>query len=110
MKTVLNFIAVKMRFLTEFSLKKMILRLAKHLRPCYSMYLNDPDGLFARWKSENLLIGRELEFVLPDGRSVRSRFLDITEDGGAAILDGGRKRIFSCGDVRIVKESLDFKN
>ena len=73
------------------------------------MYLNDPDGLFARWKEENLLIGQELDFVLPDGRVIRSPFLDIAEDGGAVILDGGRKRIFSCGDVRIAKESLNFK-
>lgn len=92
-----------------FSLKKMILRLAKHVCECYIMYLNDPDGLFARWKEENLLIGQELDFVLPDGRVIRSPFLDIAEDGGAVILDGGRKRIFSCGDVRIAKESLNFK-
>ena len=92
-----------------FSLKKMILLLAKHIRSCYIMYLNDPDGLFARWKAENLLIGRELDFVLPDGRVIRSPFLDIAEDGGAVILDDGEKRIFSCGDVRIAKDSLDLK-
>ena len=92
-----------------FSLKKMIHQLAKHVCACYIMYLNDPDGLFARWKAENLLIGQELDFVLPDGRVIRSPFLDIAEDGGAVILDDGRKRIFSCGDVRIAKESLNFK-
>lgn len=90
-----------------FSLKKMIPQLAKHIHSCYITHLNDPDGLFLRWRSENRLIGRELDFVLPDGRVIRSRFLDIAEDGGAVILDGGERRKFSCGDVRISKDSLD---
>ena len=92
-----------------FSLKKMIVQLAKHVRSCYITYLNDPNGLFLRWKTENRLIGQELDFVLPDGRVIRSRFLDIAEDGGAVIMDGGRRRNFSCGDVRIAKDSLDLK-
>lgn len=93
-----------------FSLKKMIPQLAKQVRSCYIKYLSDPDGLFLRWKEENRLIGRELDFVLPDGRVIRSRFLDIAEDGGAVILDGGKRRVFSCGDIRIVKGSLTDKN
>ena len=104
--------AASLRTLTGrvFSLKKMIPELAKHVRSCYITYLNDPNGLFLRWKAENRLIGRELDFVLPNGRVIRSRFLDIAEDGGAVILDGGERRIFSCGDVRIAKDSMDTGN
>ena len=82
-------------------------RFAELAAEVYDVYRSDQSGLFAWWKKENRLIGRELEFDAADGRTFAGRFADITDEGEMvlAFADGSR-RVFNCGDVRIRRESL----
>ena len=82
-------------------------RFAAHVAEVYVVYREDQFGLFAWWKRENRLIGRELEFDAADGTTFAGRFADITEEGEMVLtLADGTRRVFNCGDVRIRRESL----
>ena len=73
----------------------------------YTVYREDQPGLFAWWKRENRLIGRDLEFDAADGTTFAGRFADITDEGEMVLaFADGTRRIFNCGDVRIRRESL----
>lgn len=100
-------VSLRMRTGCVFSVKKVLSSLAKHLSACYIKYLNAPEQMYSEWKAENRLIGRMLEFETPDGLKFRAELHDLSENGDAVLLpaDGGI-RIFSCGDVRILKDSL----
>lgn len=75
----------------------------------YELYKHIPDTVFNLWKSENALIGQVLELVLPSGGTVFGRFEDIADDG-SMIVDTEKGKIkFSCGDVKIVPEKIDFE-
>ena len=64
---------------------------------------NAPDALFARWKSENGLLGRHVEFVAGDGSRLTGLFRDIDGDGSVILdEDGGRTLKLNCGDVRLL--------
>lgn len=64
---------------------------------------NSPDALFARWKSENGLLGRHVEFVAGDGSRLTGLFRDIDGDGSVILdEDGGRTLKLNCGDVRLL--------
>ena len=64
---------------------------------------SDPGLLFSRWKAENGLLGRHVEFVAGDGSRLTGLFRDIADDG-SVILDGddGRTLKLNCGDVRLL--------
>ena len=64
---------------------------------------NAPDTLFARWKTENGLLGRHVEFVAGDGSRLTGLFRDI-DDSGSVILDedDGHTLTLNCGDVRLL--------
>ena len=62
-----------------------------------------PDSLFARWKSENGLLGRRVEFLAGDGSRLTGLFRDIAPDGSVIFDDdGGRVLTLNCGDVRLL--------
>ena len=64
---------------------------------------NDPDALFSRWKEENGLLGRKVEFVAGDGSRLTGLFRDIDGDGSVILdEDGGRTLRLNCGDVRLL--------
>lgn len=89
-----------------FNIEAVTSVLAEMLRECYSLYLKYPERVFERWKQENRLLGRELEFESPDGTITRALFNDILPDGSISLAEGAFERIFSCGDIRITKKSL----
>lgn len=63
----------------------------------------DPDALFARWKAENGLLGRHVEFVAGDGARLTGLFRDIADDGSVILdEDDGRTLKLNCGDVRLL--------
>ena len=72
------------------------------------MYLNSVDLLFDRWKSENRLIGQELEFEPANGEPFRAIFRDVLRSGEAVLETSRGLEQFSCGDVRILKDSIQF--
>ena len=92
----------------HFFLKNIIFSLAKNLLACYIMYLNSVDLLFDRWKSENRLIGQELEFEPANGEPFRAIFRDVLRSGEAVLETSRGLEQFSCGDVRILKDSIQF--
>ena len=62
-----------------------------------------PDSLFARWKSENGLLGRRVEFLAGDGSRLTGLFRDIAQDGSVIFDDDdGRTLTLNCGDVRLL--------
>ncbi len=92
----------------KINLKNFTEKLAETLEECYISGLKDPDFLFSEWKRENFLIGRELEFEFPGGERVRAGFADIARNGEALIrMADGSLRPFGCGDVRVIKESMN---
>ncbi len=90
----------------HFSLKKVLSALEKQLIVCYINYLTSPDFLFEEWKAENRLIGRILEFETASGKTIRATFHGIASSGDAILMtETGEQQIFSCGDVRILKNT-----
>ena len=64
---------------------------------------NAPGTLFSRWKEENGLLGRHVEFVAGDGSRLTGLFRDIADDGSVILdEDGGRTLKLNCGDVRLL--------
>ena len=64
---------------------------------------NAPETLFARWKTENGLLGRRVEFLAGDGSTLTGLFRDIADDGSVILdADDGRTITLNCGDVRLL--------
>ena len=64
---------------------------------------NAPENLFARWKTENGLLGRRVEFLAGDGAHLTGLFRDIADDGSVILdEDDGRTLSLNCGDVRLL--------
>ena len=64
---------------------------------------NAPESLFVRWKTENGLLGRRVEFLAGDGARLTGLFRDIAEDGSVILdEDDGRTLKLNCGDVRLL--------
>jgi BirA family biotin operon repressor/biotin-[acetyl-CoA-carboxylase] ligase len=62
-----------------------------------------PETLFDRWKTENGLLGKRVEFLTGDGTSLTGLFRDIANDGSVILdEDGGRTLSLNCGDVRLL--------
>lgn len=90
----------------SFDLKKMRFRLAKLLKECYILYSRFPARLFERWKSENRLLGRPIEFDTPEGTRIEGFLTDIQDDGAIRVSVGTENCIFRCGDLRITRKTL----
>ncbi len=64
---------------------------------------NAPQTLFNRWKTENGLLGRRVEFLAGDGSRLTGLFRDIADDGSVILdEDDGRTLKLNCGDVRLL--------
>lgn len=63
---------------------------------------NAPETLFSRWKAENGLLGKRVEFLAGDGARLTGLFRDIADDGSVILdEDDGRTLTLNCGDVRL---------
>ena len=63
---------------------------------------NAPEMLFTRWKTENGLLGKRVEFLAGDGARLTGLFRDIAADGSVILdEDDGRTLTLNCGDVRL---------
>ena len=64
---------------------------------------NATETLFARWKTENGLLGKRVEFLAGDGSRLTGLFRDIAADGSVILdEDDGRTLKLNCGDVRLL--------
>ena len=97
--------ATSVRILTGTAVdwKASLARFEELLHAHAATLKNDPDALFARWKTENGLLGRHVEFVAGDGSRLTGLFRDIDADGSVIIdEDDGRTLKLNCGDVRLL--------
>ena len=92
----------------QFDVDFLIERLVKIVNRYYIICRQYPQDVFAKWREYNRLIGREIEVVDPMGKSMRGVFCDVSSDGATIFEKDGRKELFSCGDVKINAQSLDF--
>lgn len=95
----------------EFNLDFIAKKLAKSMNECYIMYSNSFDAVFAKWRSANRLIGRDI--AVTDGGGVRYEgvFKDVTLQGEMLLEyrdETGvlKTRCFNCGDVSVDKSSI----
>jgi len=78
-------------------------RFEEILRDHAASLRNAPETLFARWKAENGLLGRRVEFLAGDGSRLTGLFRDIAGDGSVILdEDDGRTLTLNCGDVRLL--------
>ncbi|MBP3395296.1 MAG: hypothetical protein J6M38_12320, partial [Lentisphaeria bacterium] len=103
--------AASLKYLTgrDYNVKKLVEELAYSLKRYYIIYSNSPEELFAEWKQRNFVIGRRIEVVDAAGSVKRVFVKDIAGNGELLAEMNGSLFRFSCGDVRITRESLDFQ-
>ena len=94
----------------EFDVKKVVQGLAKSLLRYYIIYSKYPDRIFRGWKNANRLLGEEIELAAGTGELLRGVFADIAEDGELILISAdGTRRHLNCGDIRIRRESVNWK-
>ena len=94
----------------EFNLDFVARLLAKCVNVCYIKYSNSADEIFALWRSENKLLGREIAVTDACGKRYAGLFKDVSPQGEMLLEweEEGRKveRFFSCGDVSVDKSMI----
>ena len=93
----------------HYDVKKLLRELADSLIRYYIIYSRSPETVFAEWKRRNFVIGRRVEIEDASGAVTRVLVRDIAENGELVAERNGSTFRFSCGDVRITRESLDFR-
>ncbi len=95
----------KQKFNPDFLAKK----LAEILIQYYIIYLNSAGDVLTKWKKANRLVGEELTVIDPAGNGHTGIFREIRDDGAMMLETGGELREFSCGDVKIRRDSIDWE-
>ena len=96
--------ATSVRILTgrECDYEAALQRFEEILHDHADVLKNAPETLFARWKTENGLLGKRVEFLAGDGSRLTGLFRDIADDGSVILdNDDGRTLKLNCGDVRL---------
>lgn len=103
--------ATSLKVLTglHYDVKKLLRELADSLIRYYIIYSRSPETVFAEWKRRNFVIGRRVEIEDASGSVTRVLVRDIADNGELVAERNGTTFRFSCGDVRITRESLDFQ-
>ncbi len=91
----------------KIDLKKITNLLAFTMFQSYITYSTLFPRLFARWKKENLLLGKVVD-LLTEREVVSGRVVDFGTNGELLLNVAGKIRKFYSGDVRIDRKSLDF--
>ncbi len=91
----------------KYNLKKSVVALDKSIKECYIIYNKCEKMIFDEWKSNNFLIGHRVK--IDNGRECFfAQVEDIAPDGQLQVSCDNRRFNLSCGDVSIVKDSIDF--
>ncbi len=90
----------------EKDVEKVIFLLEKSINECYIRYNRNPKDVLSRWRSENRLAGRKLQFIPPDGNAFEGVFVEIDENGAMSVQTADGLRTFDCGDVKICTDTL----
>lgn len=94
----------------EFPIEKLTKRLAETVFRYYITYLNSADSLLAEWRSANRLIGRKISVTDSCGKTHHGIFRAISADGSMIFEEAGQEKCFTCCDVRINRDSVDWKH
>lgn len=87
----------------QIDLEAALKRFEETLHEHAATLKNAPQTLFARWKTENGLLGKRVEFLAGDGSRLTGLFRDIADDGSVILdEDDGRTLRLNCGDVRLL--------
>jgi len=92
----------------EFNLDFLSKRLAELLIRYYITYLNNAGAVVREWTAANLLAGESLTVVDPRGKEHTGVFRRILEDGSMLFEENGKTTVFTCGDVKIDRNSVDW--
>lgn len=92
----------------EFNLDFFSKKLAEILNRYYIIYLNNAGVVIQKWIAANLLAGETLTVVDPRGEEHSGIFRRILEDGSMLFEEDGRSVAFTCGDVKIDRNSVDW--
>ena len=93
----------------EFNVEILLKKLAEILIRYYITYPKCAAGPRFEWKSENRLVGETISVTDPQGKSHTGIFRDILPDGGMVLEEAGSLRVFTCGDVKIDRASVDWE-
>ncbi|MBS1368818.1 MAG: biotin--[acetyl-CoA-carboxylase] ligase [Lentisphaeria bacterium] len=94
----------------KFNLDFFSKKLAEQLIRYYIIYLKSAGAVLREWNEANLLVGETLTVVDPRGGKHVGIFREILEDGSMSFEENGAATIFRCGDVKISRESIDWRN
>lgn len=94
----------------EFNLEILTKRLAETVFRYYITYLNSADALLAEWRSANRLIGRKISVTDSNGSAHEGIFRAISADGSMIFEENGQMKCFTCCDVKINRESVDWNH
>lgn len=94
----------------EFNLEILTKRLAETVFRYYITYLNSADALLAEWRSANRLIGRKISVTDSYGSTHEGIFRAISADGSMIFEENGQMKCFTCCDVKINRESVDWNH
>ena len=102
--------AVSLFSLTQknFNVDFLIERLVKIVNKYYIICQQYPQEVFEKWREYNRLIGQQIEVVDPSGKNMCGIFRDVAPDGTMIFEKDGKEMLFSCGDVKINAQSLNF--
>ncbi len=92
----------------EFNLDFLAKKLAELLFRYYINYSKSADVVIEEWRKANLLVGEVLTVVDPNGKEHHGVFQRIGEDGTMELLEHGDVLEFSCGDVKIDRNSVNW--
>lgn len=94
---------------SEFNPDFFSKKLAEQLNRYYIIYLNNAGFVIQKWIAANLLAGESLTVIDPRGKAHTGIFRRIQEDGSMLFEeDGGIPLVFTCGDVKIDRNSVDW--
>ncbi len=76
--------------------------LQNNILKTYLTACENPEEIFALWKKENLLLGKEIELVQESGQEIKGVFSDLEKDGSLVLLlSDGKIQKFHSGDVSV---------
>lgn len=87
----------------DFSVGKLVERLAFFIERWYSKYDCSRDPVLAAWRKENRLLQRTIEVIDPAGKCLAGRFAAIDDDGSMILETPRGRQVFRCGDVKIAR-------
>lgn len=92
----------------EFNLDFVSKKLAETVNRYYIIYLNNAGAVIREWIAANLLAGESLTVIDPRGKAHTGIFRRILEDGSMLFEEEGVTIAFTCGDVKIDRNSVDW--